>query len=152
MKKIVKKLMASMLSVATLATSVVGISANAANTTDNPFSSFHIYPNVHWTRLNQTDSKEDYSYVYLYISSASRGVRVHALGIDSNGYAHNCTCDGNVYCVAGNEYLICNSIKESGYNYADLEFYSASTYYEDYISGVWSPDSVIEYGHTYYYV
>ena len=152
MKKIVKKVMASMLSVATLATSVAGISANASS--DNIyFYSFHINPSIGgWTRLGQTAYKDNNSYVYLYISSASRPVRVHALGIDSYGNAHNCTCNGSAYCVVGNEYLICNNIKESGYNYADLEFYSVSDYYGDNISGAWSPDSVIEYGHTYYYV
>lgn len=156
MKKLAKKVIASMMSVATLATSVVGISTNAANTENNYFNSFSIQPaQGGWTRLNQTDFKTDDSWVYLYISSSTRAARVHTLGVSMYNYSNYsvCTWDpSGAYCVAGPEYLISNYIYEDGYRRADLEFYSVSDNYGDTISGAWSPDSYLETGHSYTYV
>lgn len=149
-----KKVVASILSVAVLTTSLVGVNANAS--TDNiSFINFGIYSsNSGWTRFNQVASKSNDTWVYLYISSASRPTRVHTLAVSSYDYSvtHVCTCNPiGAYCEDGKEYLICNTIYEDGYRKADLKAYSIDPYYGDVITGVWSPDSVIETYHYYYY-
>lgn len=154
MKTNLKKIAASLMAVATITSGAMGISASAANTDDKYFNDFSITPSTSWTRLFQTDSKQDTSYVYLYVSSASRAMRVHTLGISSSdGSKHNCTSNtSGAYCVAGPEYRITNTIYEDSYRKADLEFYSVSGYYGDRISGAWSPDSYAVAGHYYNYV
>lgn len=156
MNKTFKKIAASIMAISTLAVSMVGMSANAAtnaNIYNNYFNDFYVVPSIGgWSRLNQTDDKLDASWVYLYITSATRSVRVHTLGVTGNS-TYNCTTNSiGAYCEKGKEYLISNSINESGYTKADLEFYSVSSYYSDYITGAWSPDSEVENGHTYTFV
>ena len=156
MRETFKKIAASVMAVTTLAVGAVGMtgmSASAANTGNKYFNNFYINPSAGgWTRLYQTDTKADKSYVYLHISSATRACRVHTLGV-SGSNAYECTSNtSGAYCVAGPEYRITNSIYENGYRKADLKFYSISNYNSDYITGAWSPDSVAESGHSYNYV
>lgn len=57
MRKTFKKIAASVMAVATLAIGSVGMTASAANTTNNYFNNFYITASAGgWTRLNQTDS------------------------------------------------------------------------------------------------
>lgn len=151
MKKTFKKITASIMAVTTLAVSIVGMSANAANTTDNPINNFYVRPGTGgWERLYDNDYKSNTTPVYLYVTTSTRDFRVQTLGVNSSG-AYNCTYSGNsVYCEKNKEYLIHNYIKENGYLDADLQFYSTSYYNPDYLTGNWSPDSVRENGHTYY--
>lgn len=152
MKNKLKKVVSSIMAVASLAVGVTGINASAANTGNKYFNDYSIVPSTSWTRLYQTDSKQDNTRVYLTIYSASRAVRVHTLGISSDGSEHVCTTNtSGAYCVQGPEYLISNSIY-GNYSKADLKFYSVSSYYGDSISGAWSPDSIQEYGHYYNFV
>ncbi len=144
---------AAVMAVVTLAIGSVGMSASAANTGNKYFNDFYITSSAGgWTRLYQTDTKADDSYVYLHISSATRACRVHTLGI-SGSNEYECTSNTmGAYCVAGPEYRITNSIYENKYRRADLKFYSISNYNSDHISGAWSPDSIAESGHSYNYV
>ena len=152
MKKSVKRFIVSALSVMSVSSSILGLNANATNG-GNPFYSFTINPSVGtYTRLNDVESKYTYSYVYLYVTSATRDFYIQTLGIDSYGLTHNCTWYTTVHCSKNKRYMITNSIKESGYNAADLQFCLVSSYNYDTLSGDWSPDSSPVAGETYTYV
>lgn len=152
MKKTFKKIAASIMAITSLVVGMTGISASAASTYDD-IDIKNVYITASpggWSRLNHNAPKAYQTPVYLYITTATRGFRVQTLGVSGNT-AVNRTTNGSGYCVAGVEYLIYNSIKPT-YSYADLQFYSVSSYYSDRITGVWSTDGAAMSGHTYTYI
>ncbi len=152
MKKTLKKVMASVMAIASLTMCATSISSSAASTYDD-IDIQNVYITASrggWSRLYHNVPKSYQTPVYLNISTATRGFRVQTLGV-SGDYAENRTTNGSAYCVAGTEYLIYNSICYA-YSYADLQFYSVSDNYSDRITGVWSSDGAAMSGHTYSYV
>lgn len=143
MKKELKKLFLSIMAVTTMAISTVGMSTNANNTEDFCFNNFYIPPSfAGWVRFNHPIAKTDNSPVFLYISKASRAVRVQVIGVDRNNVV-NYTPNESIYCTSGVEYLISNSVYPMS-SFIDLRFSSVSDHYGDNISGYFNPD-----GYTY---
>lgn len=140
MKKEFKKLFVSIMATTTMTISTVGMSTNANNSNDVCFNNLYLPPCISgWTRLNHPTEKTDDSPFYLYISKASRAIRVQVIGVDENNVV-NYTPNESTYCKPGVEYRIYNNVYPL-YSFVDLRFCSCSSYYSDYISGCFSPNS-----------
>ena len=150
-----KKITAAVMAVTTLAVSMVGMSANAANTEDAYFNNFSAPPSISNTYLalpedeNGVREKHNNSSVYLYITSSPYSLFVQTWGLMGNNWSStkaNRTCNANgnsttsVTVTSGRRYIIKNLINESKYTYAGLKFCSSSYYNYAPIQGKWSPD------------
>lgn len=113
------------------------------------------------TWQNGIQKKDNYSSVYLYLSSGRTAcVQVWGCGVkDWCDAVDNYTMAPGAYGAyytsyrtiqIGREYLILNGVKENGWGYAGLKFKSADPYSSTTLNGRWSPDSVRESGHNYY--
>lgn len=128
--------------------SVLAVSAFASNYTDEGFA-FTVYTDV--VKLLDWREKTDTTPIYLYIKTGTTSpIRVSALGaIESSDVMTDLTCVHGAYaayvtCSVGVKYSVHSFVYECGYDLASLQFwnpYSTSNY----ITGVWSPDSVGTY-------
>lgn len=155
MKKTFKKITASIMAVTTLAVSIVGMSANAANIENTDIDNFSAPPSISNTYLavpedeNGVRVKDNNSSVYLYITSSPYNLFVQTWGLSDANWSSstaNRTCNANgastthVTVTPGRRYVIKNLINERGDRCAGLKFCSSSYYNYAAIQGVWSPD------------
>ena len=155
MKKTFKKITASIMAVTTLAVSIVGMSANAANIENTDIDNFSAPPSISNTYLavpedeNGVRVKDNNSSVYLYITSSPYNLFVQTWGLSDANWSSstaNRTCNANgastthVTVTPGRRYVIKNLINERGDRCAGLKFCSSSYYNYAAIKGKWSPD------------
>ncbi len=164
-----KRLSASIMAAATLATSAMGgITASAANTGNTSFSNFTAPPNIAGAFAQLPKSQDGVRYktnnssVYLQLTSAPCNICVQTWGLsytdwDTSSNKANCTLNGwlnatnSVTVQPYIKYEIYNKIKyvdnhTYDYGYAGLKFCSTNQYYTSSISGNWSPDYATEAG------
>ncbi len=122
--------------------------ASASNNVDEYFA-FQVNANGYTTTTNvrsKTDTSPLYLLFYTIQNHNSAYVRTVAgangtnLTQDPQGYMLN-----HVTCSVGVQYSIHSTIYESGYSTAQLAFASRNYLNSEYMTGVWSPDSVGRY-------
>ncbi len=158
MKKILKKVMATAMTVTILSTNLISMPVNvSASTTDRKID-FNV-PAWSWKNPTKPYPKDTNSSVYFYLSSGSASVKVKVFGCtlkDTTKYNwnENLTLNKNgvskkyVTCSIGTEYEIYNEVKEKGYGYAGIKMQTKG-FTENHVVGAWSPDFSRESGHTY---
>lgn len=158
MKKILKKVMATAMTVTILSTNLISVPVNvSASTTDRKID-FSV-PAWSWKNPTKPYTKDTNSSVYFYLKSGSASVlvRTHGCTLDSKSkysWKKNLTLNKNgesvsyVICNIGTEYEIYNEINETGYLYAGIKMKSKG-FSDNHVAGAWSPDFSRESGHTY---
>lgn len=158
MRRKLKKIVTSVMTLALLSGSVLTMTSNvSANTTDRKIN--FDAPVWSWDNPTKPYGKDTSSSVYLYIKTGDNSVKVRTYGCTRNSgssfnWNKNLTLNkkgedaDSVTCAIGKEYQIYNKIKETGYGYAGLKMqtkgYSSNT-----VKGVWSPDFTKVKGHKY---
>lgn len=149
-----KRLAASIMAAATLATTAMGGISASASTEDKNFTNFTAPPSIAGTYnpipVNQHGIrvKDTYSSVYVKITSSTYKVSTQTWGLAdtqwSGGANKTCKYNGSnttaVTLSSGHHYEIKNKIRESGYACAGLKMCSTNQYNSSTVTGKWSPD------------
>ncbi|MCM1494461.1 MAG: hypothetical protein NC089_01520 [Bacteroides sp.] len=144
----VKHILIGMAALVMLAPAVKGITSYAANTADSPYS-FSLTTANTTPAYTEFRAKTDDSSIYVnplaMTGSLSRvGVVVRARS-ELNGSISTVGLTGTknyYYTIVGRGYRVHNLVKENGYSYASVGFYSQNG--TGTASGVWSPDCANE--------
>lgn len=149
-----KRLAASIMAAATLATTAMGGVSASASYDDTNITSFTAPPSIagtynplpisqHGVRVKSTNSS-----IYVKINSSTYSVSVQTWGLPDTSWSGGANKTLNaagsptngVTLSAWHRYRIKNSVNESGYPCAGLKMCSTNQYNASTVNGAWSPD------------
>lgn len=147
MKKTIKKVMASVMAITSLAIGMIGVNANAADTDPTTVSNITIAPmNTGYWYYTPTRTKSNNSKAYLYVVSGTFSPLVKICGTNNSSGTGgtNCTLNSSGNPVSylgasiGGTLYIRNNVRDN-YNYANLGFQSSYSNMGGSIDVSWAP-------------
>lgn len=149
-----KKLAASIMAAATLATTAMGGVSASASYVDTYITSFTAPADNSGTykplplSQNGVRVKSTNSSIYVKINSSTYSVSVQTWGLPDTSWSGGAnrtlnaagSLTNGVTLKAWHRYRIQNKVNESNYPCAGLKMRSTSNYYDSTVNGAWSPD------------